>query len=189
MNRQLRSWLRGGLAAWALTCCAVDFAFAADPIAGNIVLKTAWLRPAAAGMAEAQAYVDIVSETDLELVGASTPFAKSVELVQVTMKNEVPQQEVVKSMPVPGGKTTRLAYRGSHLRLVDITTSFGNATKVPLTLAFKSPDGKDVTATTDAQVRGLLLPQQMPAAMAKEPEPATKDPEPVAKQPLPAGAK
>ena len=148
---------------------------AADPITANVVLKTAWLRPAAAGMAEAQAYVDIVSETDLELVGASTPFAKQVELVQVTMKNDLPEQKVVKSMPVPGGKTTRLAYRGSHLRLVEITTSFGNATKVPLTLAFKSSDGRDVTATIDAQVRGLLLPQQMPATLAKDPEPATKD--------------
>jgi copper(I)-binding protein len=155
-------------------------AVAADPVAGNIVLKTAWLRPAAAGMAEARAYVDIVSEIDLELVGASTPVAKKVELVQVTMKNDLRQEEVVKSMPVPAGKTTRLAYLGSHLRLVEITTSFGNANKVPLTLAFKSPDGKDVTATVDAQVRGLLLPQQTPAPMEKEPEPAAKEAPPAA---------
>jgi copper(I)-binding protein len=176
VKHRLRLSLRGGVAACALAAaCTV---LAADPVAGNVVLKTAWLRPAAAGMPEAQAYVDIVSETDLELVGASTPFAKKVELVQVTMKNDLPQQEVVKSLPVPGGKTTRLAYRGSHLRLVEITTSFGNANKVPLTLAFKSPDGNDVTASIDAQVRGLLLPQQVPAAMAKDPEPATKEPPP-----------
>jgi copper(I)-binding protein len=186
IQHSLRSSLRGGLAACALAVagCATSGAMsgamsagarAADPIAATVVLKTAWLRPAAAGMAEAQAYVDIVSETDLELVGASTPFAKQVELVQVTIENDLPEQKVVKSMPVPGGKTTRLAYRGSHLRLVEITTSFGNATNVPLTLAFKSPDGKDVTATIDAQVRGLLLPQQMPATLAKDPEPATKD--------------
>ena len=118
LQPRLRSSWRGGIAAWALaaTCYATSGAisgamgggaWAADPGAGNVVLKTAWLRPAAAGMAEAQAYVDIVSETDLELVGASTPFARKVELVQVTMKNDVSQQEVVKSMPIPSAAVNR----------------------------------------------------------------------------------
>jgi copper(I)-binding protein len=156
--------------------CALSAAACA--LAAEVTLKTAWLRPAAAGMAEAQAYVDITSDSDLELVGASTPFARKVELVLVAMKNDVPDLQVVTSMRVPAGKTTRLAYRGSHLRLVEITKSFGNGTAVPLTLLFKSPDGKEVTAAVDAQVRGLLLPQQMPAVVGKEPEPPAKESSP-----------
>ena len=153
----LRSSLRAIVAASA-------FAVTLAALADEVTLKAAWLRPAAAGMGEAQAYVDIVSETDFDLVGASTPFAKKVELVLVSMNNEPPEQKVVATLPVPAGRTTRLAYRGSHLRLVEITRSFGNGTTVPLTLAFKSRDGKDVSSTVDAQVRGLLLPpQQMPA--------------------------
>ena len=180
----MRCSMHGIVAACAVAavCWAIGGdAFAADTmasptIASPITLKTAWLRPAAAGMADAQAYVDIISGSgsDLELVGASTPFAKKVELVQVTMKNDLAESKVVTSMPVPGGKTTRLAYRGSHLRLVEIAKSFGNGTAVPLTLAFKSLDGKEVTATIDAQVRGLLLPQQMPVVVTKDPEPAVK---------------
>ena len=81
---------------------------------------------------------------------------------------------MVATLPVPAGKTTRLAYRGSHLRLVEITKSFGNGTTVPLTLAFKSRDGKDVSVTVDAEVRGLLLPQQMPALTTKDRAPAPK---------------
>jgi periplasmic copper chaperone A len=161
----LHSMLRGIIAACALAAaCAVA---AGDPIPGNVMLKTAWLRPAAAGMAEAQAYVDIISESDLVLVGASTPFAKKVELVEVTTKDGQPESKVVASMPVPAGKTTRLAYRGSHLRLVEITKDLGNGTPVPITLAFKSAEGKDVTATISAVVRGVLLPQQMPAVAPK----------------------
>ena len=113
-------------------------------------------------MSEAQAYVDISSNADLELVGASTPFAKKVELVLVSTAKDPPESKVVPSIAVPAGVTTRLAYRGSYLRLVEITKNFGNGTSVPLTLAFKSRDGREVTATIDAQVRGLLLPQQMP---------------------------
>ena len=163
----LRSRLRAIVATSALMV-------AAGALAGEVTLKSAWLRPAAAGMGEAQAYVDIVSEADLELVGASTPFAKKVELVLVAMNNDSLEQKVVATLPVPGGKTTRLAYRGSHLRLVEITKSFGNGNSVPLTLAFKSADGKDVSATVDAQVRGLLQPQQMPALVTKDPESTSK---------------
>ncbi len=126
-------------------------------------------------MTEALAYVDIVSESDLELIGASTPFAKKVELVLVTMKDDTPESKVVTSMRVPAGKTTRLAYRGSHLRLVDITKDFGNGSVVPLTLAFKSAEGKELTASVDAQVRGVLLPRQMPATVEKEAQPAAKE--------------
>ena len=173
-----RAALRAVVAAGAMAAASGAIGGAAQ--AGEVTLKTAWLRPAAAGMADAQAYVDIVSESDLVLVGASTPFARKVELVLVTMKDNPPEVKVVTSIPVPAGKTTRLAYRGSHLRLVEITKSFGNGTVVPMTLAFKSADGKDVTATIDAQVRGLLLPQQMPAVTAQEPEPAAKEPVPAA---------
>jgi copper(I)-binding protein len=90
------------------------------------------------------------------------------------MNNEPPEPKVVATLPVPAGKTTRLAYRGSHLRLVEITRSFGNGTTVPLTLAFKSRDGKDVSATVDAEVRGLLQPQQMGGLPTNVPSPAPK---------------
>ena len=156
---------------------------ACGALAGEVTLKTAWMRPAAAGMAEAQVYVDIISEAKLELVGASTPFAKRVELVEVNLAKEPPESKVVTSILVPAGKTTRLAFKGSHLRLVGITKNLGNGTAVPMTLAFKSTDGKEVTATIDAQVRGLLLPQQMPAVVTKEMEPAAVIPSPPQNRP------
>ena len=167
---------------------AAPCAWAADAIATGVTLKVAWLRPAAAGMAEAMAYVDIVNDSggDLELVGASTPFAKKIELVQVTMTTDARERKVVASMAVPGGKTTRLAFNGSHLRLVEITKDFGNGIAVPLTLAFKQPDGKDVTASVNAQVRGMLTPQQMPALVIREPAPAAKEAAPAAKEAAPA---
>jgi periplasmic copper chaperone A len=164
-------------------------AFAADPPDAGITLKTGWLRPAAAGMAEARVYVDIVSATDLVLVGATTPVARKVELVDVTLKGDQSESRVVAAMPVPGGKMTRLAYRGSHLRLVDINKDLANGTVVPVTLAFKSPDGKDVAARFEAKVRGMLLPQQMPAVVKQEAEPAAKDVAPGVKDAAPAMAK
>ena len=87
--------LRHSLCAVVAACTIAGASFAS---AGDVTLKTAWLRPAAAGMPEALAYVDIVSETELELVGASTPFAKKVELVLVTMKDDVAATSIAASV-------------------------------------------------------------------------------------------
>jgi periplasmic copper chaperone A len=180
------SCLRSTVAAWAMVASLGALGADATPgatMAEDVTLKTAWLRPVAAGAAEAKAYVDIVNggSGNLELVGASTTFAKKVELVQVNIPGDASEGKVVKSMAVPGGKTTRLAYRGSHLRLTDITQDIGNGTVVPLTLAFKTVDGKEVVAKINAQGRGLLLPQQMPAP-AKEAVSPPKDAGPEPKQ-------
>lgn len=179
--------LRGFAAACLLA--ATLGASAADTPAAGITLKTGWLRPVAAGMAEAKVYVDIASATDLVLVGATTPVARKVELVDVTNKGDQSESRVVASMPVPAGKMTRLAYRGSHLRLVDINKDLANGTVVPVTLAFKSPDGKDVTAQFDAKVRGLLLPLQMPAVVDKDPNAETKAAAPAVNEAAPATGK
>jgi copper(I)-binding protein len=178
-------------AAWVLAVSLLVslLASAADTPAGGVTLKIGWMRPAAAGMAEAKVYVDITSETDLVLVGATTPVARKVELVDVTSKGEQSEAKVVASMPVPGGKTTRLAYLGSHLRLVDINKDLANGNAVPITLAFKSPEGKQVSAQFDARVRGLLLPQQMPALVKQDAAPAASDAAPAAMDAAPAMAK
>jgi copper(I)-binding protein len=191
MNPAPFAALRQGSAALILAVSLVVslVASAADAPAGGVTLKTGWLRPVAAGMAEAKVYVDITSETDLVLVGATTPVARKVELVDVTTKGEKTEAKVVASMPVPAGRTTRLAYLGSHLRLVDVNKDLANGNAVPVTLAFKSPDGKQVTAQFDARVRGLLLPQQMPALDKEEAAPAGKDTPPATKDATPAMAK
>jgi copper(I)-binding protein len=179
--------LRGCAAACVLAVALV--ASAAEAPATGVTLKNGWLRPVAAGMAEAKVYVDIVSESDLVLVGATTPVARKVELVEVMVKGDQSQARVVASMPVPGGKTTRLAYLGSHLRLVDVNKDLANGNAVPITLAFKSPGGKEMSAQFDPRVRGLLLPQQMPAAVKPEAEPAGSDAAGAAKGAVPAATR
>lgn len=129
--------------------------------AADITLKSAWMRPAPGGAETARAYVDIESSAALQLVGASTPVARRVEIVLVRQIGDPASEEVVASLPVPAGTTTRLAYRGSHLRLIEIAHDLANGTSVPLTLTFKDAAGREVRATTNVLVRGLLLPQQM----------------------------
>lgn len=145
---------------------AVALAAAAD---AQIVAKYAWMRPAPGGADAARVYVDIVSDVTVDLVGASSPVAKSVAIVAVGTIGDPATEKVVKTFPVPAGTTTRLAYRGNHLRLVDLTRDVGNGDQVPLTLTFRDKSGKRTDVTTEVTVRGLLLPQQVPEAARDAP--------------------
>ena len=141
----------------AATLAGAGAAAAADVV----TLRNAWMRPAPAGAASAQAYVDIDSAAALTLIGADTPFARRVELVRVKA-GDPPTEHAVASMAVPAGGTTRLAFRGDHLRFVGITRDAANGVEVPVTLTFRDGRGRLVKATTGVTVRGLLLPQQRP---------------------------
>ncbi|MCC7327480.1 MAG: copper chaperone PCu(A)C [Burkholderiales bacterium] len=132
--------------------------------AAEVTLANAWMRPAMARTASARVYVDIDSSVALELVGAATPVARSVQIVLVRNIDDPASEVVVKSLAIPVGTTTRLAYRGNHLRLTDINRDLGNGTPVPLTLTFKDAGGTAIRTTTHVVVRGLLPPRLMPDA-------------------------
>jgi hypothetical protein len=130
---------------------------AAAPLAAaEIALSSVWMRPVQAGAKSARAYVDIRSDADLTLVGATTPLAKRVVLVHVKTLDDPASERAVKSFPVTAGTPTRLAYRGDHLRLMDIRRDAVNGEEVPLTLSFTDAKGKRVEAATRIVVRGLM---------------------------------
>ncbi len=157
-NDAMKSWPRN------LLFVLAGFAFAVAAQAAEVTLRNAWMRPAPAQAETARVYVDIDSGATLELVGASTPVADNVEIVRVRRIGDPASEEVVKAFAVSAGKTTRLAYRGDHLRFKGILRDLANGDPVPLTLVFKAADGREVRATTNVVVRGLLLPRQMPEA-------------------------
>ncbi len=144
---------------WRALAAAALAGVALAASAAEVTLKTAWMRPAAAGAPAARAYVDIESPVALELVGASSPVAAQVLLVHVGRIDDPGSEEVVPSMRIPAGAVTRLAFRGDHLRLVDVKQDLANGTPVPLALVFRDPKGGEIRASTQVTVRGLLLPQ------------------------------
>ena len=152
--------------ALARACGALALAIALPACAVGIELKSAWMRPAVAGQ-DARAYVDIVSDAPLKLVGATTPAARRVQLVAVTITDGSDAGKVVKSFAVVPGTPTRLAYKGSHLRLVGVRQDIApGGPPVPIVLQFTDAKGKRYTATTELTVRGLFV-QHAPAPAAK----------------------
>ena len=134
-------------------------ALALSSLAANaqVTLANAWMRPAAAGQAEAQVYVDIQSSEALKLVGANTPAAKRIELVLLDPPSpDTGKLSVVREIPVPANRETRLAFRGSHLRLVEVTRAANPGDRIPIELELVDANGKRRVAATDVLVRGLV---------------------------------
>jgi copper(I)-binding protein len=128
----------------------------AAALAFDVQWTGAWMRPAVVGLASAMAYVDLTSDAPVDLIGAATPVARTVDIVVVSEDFKI-APKVVTALPLPANQMVRLAYRGSHLRLVDLTQTVNNGDTVPLTLTFKSAPGEVVRKTIDVQVRGLSL--------------------------------
>lgn len=135
---------------------SVAFACASTAQAVTIELKNSWMRPAAAGSI-ARVYVDIISDTELTLVGAASTNARKAELVKVGKLDGSDEGSIVKSMPVAANEPTRLAYHGSYVRLIEIKKDLPNGAPVSVTLQFRDKTGKRYTATTAVQVRGIVL--------------------------------
>lgn len=140
--------------------CVTACAFASASVAGaaEVTLSSVWMRPAAAGAPSARVYVDVKSDVNVDLVGATTPVAKKVEIVHVKTIGDPATESVVRKYAVPGGTTTRLAYLGDHLRLVGIKRTLDNTDPVPIKLRFVDAKGKRFEVATEVVVRGLTFP-------------------------------
>jgi len=151
MRRVMRAFTAIGLLAVASFACAAQ-----------VTPSSAWMRPAAAGAAGARVYVDIQSDANLDLVGATTPVAKRVDIVHVGTIGDPASEKVVKKFAIPGGTTTRLAYLGDHLRLVGLKRALNNGDPVPIRLRFVDAAGKRIEVPVDVVVRGITLPGLAP---------------------------
>ena len=139
----------------------------------DVKLENGWLRPAYAGQPAAMLYVDIQSTEALELVAAKSPVAKGAQLVLVDPPGAEPDKhKVVKTLPVAANQATRLAYLGSHVRLLDIQQDLQPGAKILLELTFVDSKGTRRTVSTDALIRGIAarrLEGTEPGGTARKP--------------------
>lgn len=143
----------------ALAGFALVAALAGSGVAGAAPrIDNAWMRPAAAGAASADAYADIITPSAVTLVRVRTPVARAVEIVLLDPKDAEATPRVVDKLAVPAGET-RFALRGSVLRLVDVKIALTPERPVPLTFEFTDYAGEKAVVQTQVQVRGFLLPK------------------------------
>jgi copper(I)-binding protein len=98
-----------------------------------------WARASLAGRNSA-AYMTIVNHTAAkdELVSASTPVAKVVELHTHLMEGGVMRMRPVQAIEVNVGEPAVLRPGGLHVMLIDLTRDLRPGETIPLTLRFRN---------------------------------------------------
>lgn len=128
--------------------------------AANVVVTDAWARATMPGQKVSGAYMQIRSDADARLVGASSPAVPRVEVHEMKMDGDVMRMREVGAIELPKGKTVSLQPGGLHIMLMNLTQPIAAGDVVPLTLVIES-GGKRQTVEVKAEARSPMggMPQ------------------------------
>jgi copper(I)-binding protein len=136
-------------------CAAAGTADAVVVSVGN-----PWIKSAATDEASTSAYMDLLSDIDLKLVGASSPWVEKVEIRAVELKDGLPVERSLSTLDVPANVKLRLAPGGNYLALSAIKRGFGNGDYVPITLRFEDAKRTPHLVDVNLEARGVTLPKR-----------------------------
>lgn len=102
--------------------------------------------------------LQITASNDSKLVSAQSPVAKTVQVHQSTMKNDVMSMTPVEFVALPAGKTVTLDPHNYHIMLIDLVQQIKEGDKVPLTLTVENTKGEKESIKVEATARALNMP-------------------------------
>ncbi|MFP3515474.1 copper chaperone PCu(A)C [Pseudomonas sp. SIMBA_077] len=124
-------------------------------VSAQTVVDDAWVRATVAGQSSTGAFMHLTSSTDSKLVEVKSPVAKTVEIHESTMKNDVMNMHAVPFVALPAGKTVKIEPEGLHVMLMDLTGQVKDGDQVPLTLVIEDAQGVKQSIEVNAQARAL----------------------------------
>lgn len=121
----------------------------------QVTVSAAWVRATAPGQTVAGAYMKIVSASTAFLVGASSPVAKTVELHQMSLENNVMKMRALPRLELPAGAAVELKPGSYHFMLTDVAHPLMKGERVLLKLTVEDPGGRRYTVDVKAAVGEL----------------------------------
>ena len=104
----------------------------------NVSVSEAWARATMPGQKVSAAYMQIRSDADARLVGASSSAVPRVEVHEMKMDGDVMRMREVKAIDLPKGKTVALEPGGLHIMLMNLSKPIAAGDVIPLTLVIES---------------------------------------------------
>lgn len=126
------------VAAIAMACGAAAWAQSAAPV----TVLAPWARASVQGQRTSGAYMTLVAQEPLTLVGASSPVARTAELHEMKLEGDVMRMRQLEALPIKARETLQLKPGGYHLMLVDLKAPLAPNTSIPLTLDFRTASGE-----------------------------------------------
>ncbi|WP_339406059.1 copper chaperone PCu(A)C [Pseudomonas helleri] len=124
-------------------------------VSAQTVVDDAWVRATVPGQPSSGAFMHITATTDSKLVEVKSPVAKTVQIHESKMENDVMSMQAVPSIALPAGKTVNIEPEGYHVMLIDLVGQIKEGDNVPLTLIVEDSKGIKESIEVKAQARAL----------------------------------
>ena len=124
-------------------------------VSAQTVVDDAWVRATVAGQPSTGAFMHITASSDSKLVEVQSPAAKTVQIHESKMENDVMSMQPVASVPLPAGKSVAIVPEGYHVMLIDLVGQVKAGDQVPLTLIVEDSKGVKESIEVKAQARAL----------------------------------
>lgn len=124
-------------------------------VSAQTVVDDAWVRATVAGQPSTGAFMHITASSDSKLIEVQSPAAKTVQIHESKMENDVMSMQPVASVPLPAGKSVAIVPEGYHVMLIDLVGQIKVGDQVPLTLIVEDSKGVKESIEVKAQARAL----------------------------------
>lgn len=122
----------------ALASIAGAWAQAAAPV----TVLAPWARASVPGQSASGAFMTLVAQEPLTLVGASSPAAGFAEVHEMKMEGDLMRMRAVAGLELKPNQPVQLKPGGYHLMLMELKAPLAADTRVPLTLTFRTAAGE-----------------------------------------------
>ena len=124
-------------------------------VSAQTIVDDAWVRATVPGQPSTGAFVHITSSTDSKLIEVRSPVAKTVQIHESKMTNDVMSMQPVASVALPAGKSVAIEPEGYHVMLIDLVNQVKAGDQVPLTLIVEDSKGVKESIEVKAEARAL----------------------------------
>ena len=124
-------------------------------VSAQTQVHDAWVRATVVDQPSTGAFMTLQADSDSNLLSVQSPVAKTVQIHQMSMKDDVMKMGMVESVALPAGKAVNFDPHGYHLMLIDLTAQVKEGDKIPLTLTVKNAKGEQEIIEVQAEARAL----------------------------------
>ena len=118
-------------------------------------VSDAWVRATVAGQPSSGAFMTLQADSDSKLLSVQSPVAKTVQVHQSSMKDDVMSMQQVESVALPAGKPVGFGPHGDHVMLMHLAGQIKEGDSVPLTLTVENAKGEKETIQVSAPAKAL----------------------------------
>lgn len=112
------------------------------PVSAQVSVEDAWVRGTVAQQKATGAFMRLVAEKNVRLVGAESPVAGVTQIHEMSMVDNVMKMREIGGLDLPAGQAVELKPGGYHIMLMSLHGQVKGGDVVPITLTFEDGDTK-----------------------------------------------